>query len=147
MLVDTNVLLYAANRDAPEHSIARRFLEERVTGGAGWHLTWSNIYEFLRVSTHPRIFRRPLGAADAWGFISALCESPNLSVLQETERHGDVLAEIFRLVRGASGNFIYDCRIAALMREHDVQEIATRDSDFRKFPFVRVIDPFAPATP
>ena len=36
----------------------------------------------------------------------------------------------------------YNCRVAALMREHDVQKILTRDRDFSRIPGIQVLDPF-----
>lgn len=36
---------------------------------------------------------------------------------------------------------MHDLHTAVLMREHDISRICTRDSDFRRFPFLMVIDP------
>lgn len=52
-----------------------------------------------------------------------------------------MLREVLASVTGARGGFFYDCRIAALMREHDVRTIATADTDFRKFGFLKVVNP------
>ena len=41
------------------------------------------------------------------------------------------------------GNLVHDAHTAVLMREHGVRDIFTRDTDFHRFPFLRVIDPFA----
>ena len=32
---------------------------------------------------------------------------------------------------------------AILMREHGLRRVATRDTDFRRFPFLEVVDPLA----
>ncbi len=58
-LVDTNILTYAVNRDCDEHRAAVRAMDRWPTGGEPWAVTWGVIYEFLRVATHPRIFRAP----------------------------------------------------------------------------------------
>jgi predicted nucleic acid-binding protein len=39
------------------------------------------------------------------------------------------------------GNILHDVHTAALMREHGIRQIYTRDSDFHRFPFLTVIDP------
>ena len=39
------------------------------------------------------------------------------------------------------GNVMHDLHTAVLMREHGVSRICTRDSDFRHFPFLTIIDP------
>jgi predicted nucleic acid-binding protein len=44
----------------------------------------------------------------------------------------------------AAGNLVHDAHIAALLREHGVEEIWTADRDFVRFPGLRVHDPFRP---
>lgn len=68
-VIDTNLLLYAANADTPEHEKAVAFLLEAGRTGAGWYLTEGIVYEFLRVSTHPRVFAKPLTSAQALSFL------------------------------------------------------------------------------
>ncbi len=56
---------------------------------------------------------------------------------QRTSCVPEVVGELPHL----SGNLIYDASTAILMREHGVQRIYTRDTDFHRFPFVQPIDP------
>jgi uncharacterized protein len=72
IVIDTNILLYAANRGSPEHQACRRFLLETVAVGDTCFLPENVIYEFLRVATHPRVFPRPLRASEALKFLDAL---------------------------------------------------------------------------
>jgi hypothetical protein len=140
-VVDTNVLVYAADRSSPEHGRCRSLLEgcrERVEP---WYLTWSIVYEFLRVSTHPRVFRRPWTPAEAWRFVAALLASPALDLLVEGDRHATILAELIGEVPQLAGNLLHDAHTAALMREHGVRAIYTRDTDYHRFPGVEVRDP------
>jgi len=58
-VVDTNVLVYGADRDAPEHARCRERLESFRAQTTPWYLTWGIVYEFLRVVTHPRVLSRP----------------------------------------------------------------------------------------
>ena len=140
-VVDTNILLYAADRSAPEHRVCRQFLQECRAQTAPWHLTWGIIYEFIRVATHPRVLRKPMSIDLAWKYILGLRASPSLSLLQETERHSEVAGEVFEAVPLLSGNIIFDARTAVLMKEHGLRKIHTRDTDFHRFPFLQVIDP------
>ncbi len=142
-VVDTNVLLYAANTDAVEHERCRDLLESWRAQSTVWYTTWGILYEFLRVSTHPRVFDRPWNAFDAWQFVAALLASAGLRVLTETERHAEVTAEVLPQVPGLAGNLFFDARTAVLMREHGVRRIYTRDADFHRFPFIEVLDPLA----
>lgn len=139
--VDTNVLLYAADVDAPEHRRCRDHLERWRAEPVPWYLTWGIVYEFLRVATHPRVFKNPWSPGDAWGFLDALLASPTLRVLSETSRHPRVLADLVRTIPQLRGNILHDAHTAAIMREHGVTRIVTRDADFHRFAFLEVVDP------
>ena len=105
-------------------------------------MTWGIVYEFLRVSTHPRVFRKPFSLREAWGFVEVVLASPSLTILVETDRHDEVASAVFDSGgRGIVGNMVFDAHTAILMKEHGIETIITRDHDFRRFPFLRVIDP------
>lgn len=140
-VVDTNVLVYAADVRAPEHERCRALLEEWRRRSGAWYLSWGICYEFLRVVTHPRVLRRPWTAAEAHCFLEVLQESPGLGMLVPTERHSRVLAEVIEEVPQLSGNLLHDAATAVLMREHGIRRICTRDTDFHRFPFLEPIDP------
>ncbi|MEE8408401.1 MAG: TA system VapC family ribonuclease toxin [Myxococcota bacterium] len=140
-VVDTNILLYAAERSFPEHERARAALLDWRQGAAAWFLTWKLIYEFVRVATHPRVFVRPWSAPAAWEFVEALLASPGLQILVETSRHPEVAATVWREVVDLRGNLVHDVHTAIVMREHGIRDICTRDTDFNRFPFLRVVDP------
>ena len=140
-VVDTNLLLYACNPDAPEHERAQAAVEGYRRGGELWFLTWGIVYEFLRVSTHRRVFARPLTLAQACSWVGELRRSVDCQVLGETERHADVLAELVVRHARLAGNPVHDLHTAALMLEHGVVEIRTADADFHQFKFLRVTNP------
>ena len=140
-VVDTNVLVYAADRRAAEHDQCRARLEAWRQGSGAWYVTWSICYEFLRVVTHPRVFRRPWQVDQAQRFLAAVLESPGLEVLVATERHARVLSEVMSEIPHLAGNVLHDAHTAVLMREHGIRRICTRDTDFHRFPFVEPIDP------
>lgn len=142
-VVDTNVLVYAANRSSDEHRRCREHLEAWRRAALPWYVTWSILYEFVRVTTHPRVFSRPWSPDRAWQMIRGLLASPGLRVLVETPRHTAVAAEVFGEVPDLRGNLVHDARTAILMREHGVGRIYTRDTDFHRFPFLEVLDPLA----
>lgn len=141
LVVDTNVLLYAADRDSEFHAPCRRLLEDSRAQPAPVFLTWSICYEFLRVATHPRVFHTPWTAVAAWRFLDALLTAPGISVLQPTERHAAVLAQTLAEQEDLRGNLMHDLHTAVLMREHGVSRICTRDADFHRFAFLTVVDP------
>jgi toxin-antitoxin system PIN domain toxin len=140
-VVDTNILLYAADRDSPDHVPCRKRLDAWRRQSSPWHLTWGIVYELLRVATHPNVFRKPFSLAQAWSFVEATLASPSISMLPATERHRQVAGEVFSELPGMSGNLVFDAHTAILMREHGIKTIYTRDTDFNRFPFVDVVDP------
>jgi len=140
-VIDTNVLIYAADRDSPHHALCRGHLERWRRQPTPVFLTWSICYEFLRVTSHPRVFRRPWAIADGWRFLDALLNSPGAALLVPTGRHAAVLAQTLEELPETQGNLVHDLHIAVLMREHGVSRIYTRDSDFHRFGFLSVLDP------
>jgi len=142
-VVDTNILVYAADEDSPFHARCFEVLEEWRSQASAWYSTWGIVYEFLRVTTHPRIFRKPWSASRAWNFIEAVLASPSLGILIPTERHAEVVADVMKEIPHLSGNLMYDLQTAVLMREHGIKRIHTRDTDFHRFHFLEPIDPVA----
>jgi toxin-antitoxin system PIN domain toxin len=135
------VLIYAADADSPFHAPCVAWLRRQRARPDAWFTTWPILYEFLRVTTHPRVMRRPWRAAHAWEFVAALLASPGLSVLGATRRHADVAGAVIAEMPQISGNLVHDAHTAILMREHGIVRICTRDMDFHQFSFLEVIDP------
>jgi toxin-antitoxin system PIN domain toxin len=140
-VVDTNVLVYAADPDSEFHPVCRDRLRIWRGQAAPWYVTWSICYEFLRLCTHARVFRRPWTAVQGWEFLGTLLDSPVATMLLATARHGDLLREVIAEVPHLRGNILHDVHTAVLMREHGIRDIYTRDTDFSRFRFLRVIDP------
>lgn len=141
LVVDSNVLVYAADADSPWHAKARDWLERQRRLPDAWYTTWTILYEFMRVSTHPRVMRRPWSAAHVWEFVSGLLASPGLGLLVPTERHAAVAAQVIAEYPQLAGNMFHDAHTAILMREHGIRRICTRDTDFHRFSFLEVVDP------
>lgn len=140
-VVDTNVLLYAADEDSEFHPACRRLIEEWRAQAAPFFVTWNVCYEFLRVSTHPKVFRRPWPAGSAWAFLEAILTAPGLHILTPTNRHAALLTQTLSEMPELRGNLAHDLHTAVLMREHGISRICTRDADFHRFSFLTVVDP------
>jgi hypothetical protein len=139
---DANVLLYASDSASPVHQPARSFLQSAAAGGDLFCLGWPTVMSYLRIATHPGIFSAPLTPAEALRNVDALVALPRVRLL--AEEHG--FLDVYREVTGdfpVRGNLVPDAHLAALLRQHGVRTLFTRDADFRKFPFLDVRDPFA----
>lgn len=140
-VIDTNVLLYAANQDCPEHEICRAFLERARSAPSLWYLTEGICYEFLRVATHARVFPSPLNASDALSFLEALLRSPRFYLLIAGPKHWEFLRRVLESLHLPSGNLFFDVRTVALMREQGVRMVYSADTDFLQFSDIEVINP------
>ena len=141
--VDTNILVYARRSETPRHSTALQVLGALATGRDLWVLPWPCIYEFLRVVTHPKVFRPPTAIDEAWRALENLLESPSVVLVREGDRHREILGDLLRNCH-LTGNLLHGAHIAALLIEHGVGEIITGDEDFRRFRNLKVTNPFLP---
>lgn len=141
--VDTNVLVYAAHADSPQNTTALRVLRELVEGDRPWALPWPCAYEFLKVVTHPRLFKQPLPLPEALDRLEATLDSPSVVMLGPGPGHRAHMRRA--LAEGAArGSLVHDANLVALLTENGVSEIVTGDRDFARFPSIRVTNPFAP---
>ena len=143
-IVDTNILLYAANNDADEALSARSFLSQAAGSSDQWYLTEGILYEFLRVATHARVFDRPLSWREALDFLNPFLASPRFQVVYGEEDHWHLLQLVLEKLNRPAGNLFFDVRTVTLMREHGIREIYTTDNDFLQFPDIRVLNPLRP---
>ena len=135
------MLLYASDQASPLNDQAVRFLESRAQDPELFCVAWSTLMGYLRISTHPGIFSSPLSPDEALGNLEALLNLPRVKVLTEM----DGFLKIYREVTGkfpVRGNLVPDAHLVALLRQHDVRMIYTTDTDFKKFDFLKVRNPF-----
>lgn len=139
--LDANILVYASRPESPEHEAAGRLLRELVQGSEFLCLAWPTITAYLRVATHPRVFRQPLSPDEAAANVAALLEHPRIRVLVEDEGFWTLYRGLLSRER-ARGNLVHDVHLAALLRQHGVRTLYTNDRDFRRFDFLETRDPF-----
>jgi len=139
--LDANVLIYASDDSSPYYRQAVDFLGERVEGSDLLCLTWITIMAYQRISTHPAIFRNPLSPAMAWGNISRLLARPRVRVIGEQPEFASEYEEVTSSFP-VRGNHVPDAHLATILRQNGVKTIYTADADFRKFPFLEVVNPF-----
>lgn len=139
--VDANVLVYASNTADPVHESARALMERLAAGPDIVYLFWPAVMAYLRLVTHPGILARPLGPREATRNVCALVTRPHV----RTPGEGEGFWELYRATAGdhARASDVSDAHLAALMRQHGVRTIYTRDRDFRRFDEIEARDPFA----
>ena len=82
--VDTNVLVYASDTGAPEHSQARALIEHLAAGPDLVILLWPTLLGYLRIVTHPSICEAPLPFNLAKANVDALLAIPHVRSGAET---------------------------------------------------------------
>lgn len=131
ILIDTNLWLYAALQESPQHEPAHAWLEEVFNGEAAIALPWSVVLAVLRISTQSRLMQRPLTSSQALDLVEGWLQHPLVEVVQPGPRHWSVLRRLIR-ESGTAGNLTSDAHLAALAIEHHCT-LCSADSDFRRF--------------
>ena len=141
ILIDANLLIYAVNQDAPLHRRAKSWLESALAGPETVAFSWNVLLAFLRLTTRPGLFRRPLSWATAFDLIAAWLDQPFATVVSAGPRHLRMLRQLL-LPLGAGGNLTSDAHLAALAMEHGA-ELCSSDTDFDRFPGLKWRNPLA----
>ena len=141
IVTDVNVLVYAYRGEAVHHERFRRWLEMVTNGDEAFALSDVVLSGFVRVVTHPRIFRPPSPIDHALGFARDLLSQPNCIMIRPGPRHWSVFARLCR-ESGATGNLVPDAYLAALAIEAGC-ELVTTDRDFARFKGLRWRHPLA----
>ena len=132
---DVNVLVYAYREETERHEEFRRALEEQVQSPSAFGYSPLVLSGFLRVVTHPRIFKVPTLIDDALEFASAIRGQPNAVELVPGGRHWSVFSDLCQIAQ-TKGNLVPDAYHAALAIESGSEGITT-DRDFSRVPGLR----------
>lgn len=135
LLIDVNVLVYAFREDAPGHEAHRGWLLATIDSGEPFGVSDLVFSGFLRITTHPRIFKPASPILEALRFAEALRSQPNCVSVAPGSRHWDIFADLCRATE-PYGNGVPDTFLAALAIEADAEWI-TADGGFSRFPSLR----------
>jgi toxin-antitoxin system PIN domain toxin len=141
-LIDANLLLYAYDPRATRHDAARAWLEATLSGSDLVRFAWVTLWAFIRISTNPRVFERPLSTSEAEEAVSSWLAQPTVGILEPGERHWQILSGLMRAGQ-TTGPLVMDAAIAAIAIEHGAILHST-DRDFARFPDLKWIDPLDP---
>jgi uncharacterized protein len=141
IVVDANLLLYAANHAAPEHEPARTWLDGRLNGSVGVGFPWPSLLAFVRLTTNPMVVRHPVTPAAAWRQVDEWLACEPATVPLPGEAHRGILAG-FLTAPWMTSRLVPDAHLAALAIEHGLTLYST-DGDFAKFPGLKWENPLA----
>jgi len=140
ILVDANLLVYAKMDGTPQHPAARAWLEARLSDVPGVALPWNSLLAFVRLTTNPRIFERPLAMQDAWRQVREWTQLQNVFLPEPADRYPHILDSLMRSVDRSTD--VPDAHLAALALEYDLT-LASTDHGFARFRDLRWVNPIA----
>ena len=142
ILVDADLLLYAYHPGSERHPAARSWLESVLSGVEPVRFAWLTLWAFLRISTNPRVYERPLLAGEATEAVGSWLTRSTSGILDPGERHWSILEGLLAgdQVRGP---LIMDAVLAALALEHGAT-LYTTDGDFARFSGLKWRNPLGP---
>jgi hypothetical protein len=135
VLIDVNVLVYAHRRDTLRHIAYHRWLENCIRSDAAYGMSDVVLSSFIRIVTHPRIFKLPTRLEDALMFATEVRSQANCVVVTPGARHWEIFTRLCRAA-GVRGNLVSDAYLAALAIESGSEWITT-DRDYSRFPELR----------
>ena len=141
ILLDANLLLYAANRAAPEHERARAWLDDRLNGTVPLGLPWPSLLAFVRLATNPLVVRYPVAAAEAWRQVEEWLECEPAWTPLPGDGHRAIIGGFLR-APWMTSRLVPDAHLAALAIEHGLT-LQSSDGDFARFPGLKWENPLA----
>jgi predicted nucleic acid-binding protein len=138
-VIDTNVLVYALDADAPQHTAARALLEAARDGSATLYVTSQILCEFYSIVTNARRVSKPRSSADGVNAIADL-----LTFLHVLPAPANVVEGWLGLLQRqpVTGGDVFDLQIIATMQANDIRRIYTFNTgDFDTFPELGVATP------
>ena len=131
-LLDANILIGAFRRDHPEHTFLKGWLEGVLNQGLT--VTFPSLVEvaFLRIVTHPDIYKVPSPLEEAVGFLREIQESGGF---RETPWTRGMRSQWLRWCESLNlrGNDVNDAYLAASAFGAGCR-LVTRDGGFKRFP-------------
>jgi toxin-antitoxin system PIN domain toxin len=142
ILVDANLLLYAYHPRSEHHEASRTWLDGILSRSELVRFAWQTLWAFLRISTNPRVFERPLTISEAEATVASWLAQPPVGILEPSDRHWDILRGLMREGQ-TTGPLIMDAVLASIAIEHGAT-LHTTDRDFSRFPGLSWKNPLIP---
>lgn len=142
ILLDTNILVYAANTICEFHEIASKIRDDVIIGKIKGCISLQNLSEFYSVITSQKRVQKPLSSKEAVEEVKKYAQAEKLLKIHFNNCTVDIFCDLAAKYK-IKAQDIYDLRIVATMLDNGVNEILTaNDRDFNQYSEVNVINPF-----
>jgi predicted nucleic acid-binding protein len=131
IFIDTNVLIYANNRESPLCEVARETLDELTRRGTTLFVSNQIIREYLVIMTRPGFIEKPIPLESAIEDTKRMMKEFNLLFADRNS-----LDKLIELIRNYEirGKRIHDAAIVSLMLTNGITDILTHNiDDFKSF--------------
>jgi hypothetical protein len=136
LLPDVSVLIYAHREDSTlDHPRYAEWLRGLATGPEPFALSVLALSGLVRITTNPRVFKRPSTLDEVFEFVEQLVQRSTARIVGPGPGHLAIYERLCR-VSGAAGKLVADAQQAAVAIENGCTMVTT-DSDYDRFPGLR----------
>ncbi|NIP39589.1 MAG: type II toxin-antitoxin system VapC family toxin [Candidatus Dadabacteria bacterium] len=128
-LCDVTIYICSFREDSPNHVYYNNWLRNLLTSNTAFAYTEIVLSSFLRIATHPRIFKEPSPLKSCLKFTDLIRSHPLGVSIMPGARHWIIFEQLCS-ESNAVGNKIPDLYLAALAIEGEVK-FATSDNGFK----------------
>lgn len=139
ILLDSNVLLTAAIDGMRNHERVRGWLDEQFASPWRVGLPWHSLLGFVQLASDRRVLRVGPSADEAWQAVRAWLSAPNAWTPQPTDKHADVLNDLFATTK-IGAREVMDTHLVALAIEHGLT-LCSGDAGFARYRKLRWFNP------
>jgi len=135
--VDTNILIDLLVINQPGHEASWETFKKFDSPMA---ITSVNLSEALQLLTHEKVFPNPMSVSSAVSTISSFLSCYDIMVVQDAGGWWCQLPELVEQhTPDLQGNDMFDAQVAYCLKYNGIKIIWTKDSDFRKYPFLKIV--------
>jgi predicted nucleic acid-binding protein len=140
-LLDTNVLVYAADVNSPFFERSRSLLERALAGESDLCVSLQNLSEFFAIVTDRKRVDNPRTQEEALEELKKYLQSERIGKIYQDSATGEVMLDLMKRYP-IKRQEIFDLQLVATMLSNRVNRIYTfnRD-DFLKFSEIEVLEP------
>jgi uncharacterized protein len=144
--LDTNILFFSLNQDAPSHERAATFVRE-IAARSDIVISELSLIELYRLLRNPTVLAKPLSAPEAVATVSTYRLHPYWKLTGFPEIASAAIHDALWHIAATPGiayRRIYDIRLALTLRHFGVTDFVTANpKDFEGLGFRRVWNPLA----
>ncbi len=130
-LCDVNIYINAHREENAGHEFYHQWLKDQLERTETFlYCDWV-FSAFLRIVTHPKIYKQPTPLNEALAFVAAVKNQPNALGIMPGAHHWQIFEQLVQ-ESSATGNLVPDACFAALAIEANAVWI-TADDDYKLF--------------